>query len=156
MKLDKQILDLKSKYSELNQKLMNSENLDNKQIIQINKDLSKLHPIIELSNTIEKLENEIRGYKDILENENDEDLRDIAKVELPDFEKELDQKNKDLLIALLPKDEADEKNVILEIRAGTGGDEAALFPCCTNLRTLCVHMKMGTTQLHSCYLMSQR
>ena len=127
MKLDKQILDLKSKYSELNQKLMNSENLDNKQIIQINKDLSKLHPIIELSNTIEKLENEIRGYKDILENENDEDLRDIAKVELPDFEKELDQKNKDLLIALLPKDEADEKNVILEIRAGTGGDEAALF-----------------------------
>ena len=42
MKLDKQILDLKSKYSELNQQLMNSENLDNKQIIQINKDLSKL------------------------------------------------------------------------------------------------------------------
>ena len=66
MKLDKQILDLKSKYSELNQKLMNSENLDNKQIIQINKDLSKLQPIIELSDAIEKLENEIRGYKDIL------------------------------------------------------------------------------------------
>ena len=54
MKLDKQILDLKSKYSELNQKLMNSENLDNKQIIQINKDLSKLQPIIELSDAIEK------------------------------------------------------------------------------------------------------
>ena len=44
-----------------------------------------------------------------------------------DFEKELEQNNKDLLVALLPKDEADEKNVILEIRAGTGGDEAALF-----------------------------
>ena len=127
MKLDKQILDLKSKYSELNQKLMNSENLDNKQIIQINKDLSKLHPIIELSNTIEKLENEIRGYKDILENENDEDLRDIAKVELPDFEIELDQKNNELIIAFLPKDEADENNVIIEIRAGTVGEEAAVF-----------------------------
>ena len=92
MKLDKQILDLKSKYSELNQKLMNSESLDNKQIIQINKDLSKLQPIIELSNMIEKLENDIKGYKDILENENDEDLRDLAKSELPDFEKELEKK----------------------------------------------------------------
>ena len=78
--------------------------------IQINKDLSKLQPIIELSDAIEKLENEIRGYKDILENENDEDLRDLAKSELPDFEKELEQNNKDLLVALLPKDEADEKN----------------------------------------------
>ena len=54
-------------------------------------------------------------------------LRDIAKIELPIFEKDLETKNKELLIALLPKDDADEKNVILEIRAGTGGDEAALF-----------------------------
>jgi peptide chain release factor 1 len=93
----------------------------------INKDLSKLEPIITLSNMIEKIENEIIGYKDILENENDEELRDIAKIELPIFEKDLETKNKELLIALLPKDDADEKNVILEIRAGTGGDEAALF-----------------------------
>ena len=106
---------------------MNSENLDNKKIIMINKDLFKLEPIITLSNMIEKIENEIIGYKDILENENDEELRDIAKIELPIFEKDLETKNKELLIALLPKDDADEKNVILEIRAGTGGDEAALF-----------------------------
>ena len=106
---------------------MNSENLDNKKIIMINKDISKLEPIITLSNMIEKIENEIIGYKDILENENDEELRDIAKIELPIFEKDLETKNKELLIALLPKDDADEKNVILEIRAGTGGDEAALF-----------------------------
>jgi peptide chain release factor 1 len=127
MKLDKQILDLKSKYSELNQKLMNSENLDNKQIIQINKDLSKLEPIITLSNVIKNLNKEIKDYKEILENESDEDLRDLAKQELPIFEKDLETKNKELLIALLPRDEADDKNVILEIRAGTGGDEAALF-----------------------------
>ena len=127
MKLDKQILELKNKFNHLNEQLMNSENLDNKKIIMINKDLSKLEPIITLSNMIEKIENEIIGYKDILENENDEDLRDIAKIELPIFEKDLETKNKELLIALLPKDDADEKNVILEIRAGTGGDEAALF-----------------------------
>ena len=127
MKLDKQIQDLKKKYSDLSQKLMNSENLDNKKIIQLNKDLSKLEPIIDLTNSIEKLNNEIKGYKDILENENDGELRDIAKSELPSYEKELELKNKELLIALLPKDDADEKNVILEIRAGTGGEEAALF-----------------------------
>ena len=56
MKLDKQITDLKKKYDQLNGKLLDSHNLDNKQIIQINKDISKLEPIITLSNTIEELE----------------------------------------------------------------------------------------------------
>ncbi len=127
MKLDKQINDLKSKFDNLNEKLLNSQNLDNKEIIQINKDLSKLEPIITLSNVIKNLNKEIKDYKEILENESDEDLRDLAKQELPIFEKDLETKNKELLIALLPRDEADDKNVILEIRAGTGGDEAALF-----------------------------
>jgi peptide chain release factor 1 len=127
MKLDKQINDLKSKFDHLNEKLLNSQNLDNKEIIQINKDLSKLEPIITLSNVIKNLNKEIKDYKEILENERDEDLRDLAKQELPIFEKDLETKNKELLIALLPRDEADDKNVILEIRAGTGGDEAALF-----------------------------
>ncbi len=127
MKLDKQISDLRVKFTNLNEKLIHSEKLDNKQIIQINKDLSKLEPIISLSDEIDNISKEIKEYKFILENENDEDLRDLAKQELPIFEKNLELKNKELLIALLPKDEADEKNVILEIRAGTGGDEAALF-----------------------------
>ena len=127
MKLDKQINDLKSKFDHLNEKLLNSQNLDNKEIIQINKDLSKLEPIITLSNVIKNLNKEIKDYKEILENESDEELRDLAKQELPIFEKDLETKNKQLLIALLPRDEADDKNVILEIRAGTGGDEAALF-----------------------------
>ena len=127
MKLDKQINELKNKYDQLNEKLLNWQNLDNKEIIQINKDLSKLEPIISLNNLIKNLDKEIKGYKEILENESDEDLRDLAKQELPVYEKDLEIKNKELLIALLPKDEADDKNVILEIRAGTGGDEAALF-----------------------------
>ena len=88
MKLDKQITDLKKKYDQLNDKLLDSHNLDNKQIIQINKDISKLEPIITLSNTIEELDKEIKDYKDILENESDEDLRNIANQELPVFEKD--------------------------------------------------------------------
>jgi len=73
------------------------------------------------------LEKEIIGYKDILENEKDEELRDMVKKELPEYENLFEEQNKELMLALLPKDEADEKNVILEIRAGTGGDEAAFI-----------------------------
>ena len=118
MKLDSQIEDLKIKFKSLNDQLLNSENLDNKELIQINKELSKLEPVINIANEIQRLEKEIIGYKDILENEKDE---------LPEYENLFEEKNKELMLALLPKDEADEKNVILEIRAGTGGDEAALF-----------------------------
>ena len=82
MKLDKQILELKNKFNNLNEQLMNSENLDNKKIIRINKDLSKLEPIITLSNIIEKIEKEIIGHKDILENENDEELRAVSYTHL--------------------------------------------------------------------------
>ena len=127
MKLDNQIVDLKIKFKSLNDQLLNSENLENKEIIKINKELSKLEPIISIVNEIERIQNEIIGYKELLENEKDEELRDIVKKELPEYEILLEDNNKELMLALLPKDEADEKNVILEIRAGTGGDEAALF-----------------------------
>ena len=127
MKLDSQIEDLKIKFKSLNDQLLNSENLGNKEIIQINKELSKLEPVINIANEIQRLEKEIIGYKDILENEKDEELRDMVKKELPEYENLFEEQNKELMLALLPKDETDEKNVILEIRAGTGGDEAALF-----------------------------
>ena len=127
MKLDNQIVDLKIKFKSLNDQLLNSENLENKEIIKINKELSKLEPIISIVNEIERIQNEIIGYKELLENEKDEELRDIVKKELPEYEILLEDNNKELMLALLPKDDADEKNAILEIRAGTGGDEAALF-----------------------------
>ena len=73
MKLDSQIEDLKIKFKSLNDQLLNSENLGNKEIIQINKELSKLEPVINIANEIQRLEKEIIGYKDILENEKDEE-----------------------------------------------------------------------------------
>ena len=66
MKLDKQINDLKSKFDHLNEKLLNSQNLDNKEIIQINKDLSKLEPIITLSNVIKNLNRRLKITKKFL------------------------------------------------------------------------------------------
>ncbi len=127
MKLDSQIEDLKKKFKSLNDQLLKSENIENKALIQINKEVSKLEPVITIVIEIERIQHEIAGYKDILENEKDEELRDMVKKELPEYEVLFEEKNNELMLALLPKDEADEKNAILEIRAGTGGDEAALF-----------------------------
>ena len=73
MKLDNQIVELKIKFKSLNDQLLNSENLENKEIIKINKELSKLEPIISIVNEIERIQNEIIGYKELLENEKDEE-----------------------------------------------------------------------------------
>ena len=63
----------------------------------------------------------------ILDEENDEEMRELAKEELSDAKKQIEALEQELKILLLPKDPNDDKNIILEIRAGAGGDEAALF-----------------------------
>ena len=63
----------------------------------------------------------------MLEEENDEEMREMAKEELSDAKKRIEELEHELKILLLPKDPNDDKNIILEIRAGAGGDEAALF-----------------------------
>ena len=70
---------------------------------------------------------DINGAKDLLENEKDEDLRDMAKEELTDLQPKQIQAEEDLKELLIPKDPNDSRNVILEIRGGTGGDEASIF-----------------------------
>ena len=60
-------------------------------------------------------------------NSNDEDMRELAKMELPELEEKKDALEKKLTKLLIPKDPQDDKNAVLEIRAGTGGDEASLF-----------------------------
>ncbi|MDO4395986.1 MAG: peptide chain release factor 1, partial [Clostridia bacterium] len=65
--------------------------------------------------------------KEIVEMESDEEMRDLAKMEISELEDQIEKNEDELKILLLPKDPNDEKNVILEVRAGTGGEEAALF-----------------------------
>ena len=67
------------------------------------------------------------GSKEIFEMEDDEELREMAREEIKELEAGIEKSQEELKILLLPKDPNDEKNVILEVRAGTGGDEAALF-----------------------------
>jgi len=91
------------------------------------KEHADLSPVVKKYDEYVKAIDDINGAKEIISNETDEDLRSLAKEELSDLEKNLEVIIDELKILLLPKDPNDDKNVIVEIRGGAGGDEAALF-----------------------------
>ena len=91
------------------------------------KDMGEMEPIVKKYEEYKKAKDELTMAKEILETENDEELRDLAKLEVNDNEEKIEVLSDELRILLIPKDPNDDKNVILEIRAGTGGEEAALF-----------------------------
>ena len=91
------------------------------------KEQSDLTPIVEAYKEYKKCKQTIEESLAMLEEESDEDMRDMLKEELNDAKKRVEELEQDLKILLLPKDPNDDKNVIVEIRAGAGGDEAALF-----------------------------
>ena len=91
------------------------------------KDQSDLTPIVEAYKEYTKCRQDIEDSLSMLEEESDEDMREMLKDELNASKKRVEELEKELKILLLPKDPNDDKNVIVEIRAGAGGDEAALF-----------------------------
>ncbi|MCM1160133.1 MAG: peptide chain release factor 1 [Roseburia sp.] len=91
------------------------------------KEQSDLTPIVEAYKEYKKCKGDIEDSLSMLEEETDEDMREMLKEELNDAKKRVDELEQELKILLLPKDPNDDKNVIVEIRAGAGGDEAALF-----------------------------
>lgn len=94
---------------------------------QMMKELSDLEKIVVVYRDFKKTKGDLEGNRSILGSESDEELRQMAKEEISGLEKRLSQLEDELKILLLPKDPNDEKNIILEIRAGAGGDEASLF-----------------------------
>ena len=91
------------------------------------KEQSDLTPIVEAYKEYKKSKQDIADSLEMLEAESDEDMREMLKEELNDAKKRVEELEEKLKILLLPKDPNDDKNVIVEIRAGAGGDEAALF-----------------------------
>ena len=91
------------------------------------KEQSDLTPIVEAYKEYKKSKQDIADSLEMLEAENDDDMREMLKEELNDAKKRVEELEDKLKILLLPKDPNDDKNVIVEIRAGAGGDEAALF-----------------------------
>jgi peptide chain release factor 1 len=94
---------------------------------EINTERSNIEPIVIKFREYKKVVADIEGNKDIIHNEKDEEMREMAKEELADLESRLPGIEHELKLLLLPKDPNDERNVILEVRAGAGGDEASIF-----------------------------
>tara|TARA_Y100001958_G_C21242301_1_gene570586 strand:+ start:789 stop:1865 length:1077 start_codon:yes stop_codon:yes gene_type:complete len=121
------VFDIINKHSELEKELASS-NVDNKVFAQKSKDYSNLSEIIKYAleyTNFDKSKNDLE--KIILDKNSEEDIIELAKFELQELIKKHEKNEIKLKIFLLPKDEADTKNAILEIRAGTGGLEASLF-----------------------------
>jgi peptide chain release factor 1 len=107
--------------------LSSSKALNAEEITKISKELSELTPIAEKVLELRSMENELNEAKSMLSDNTDDELEVLIKSEINDLSNRLPILKNELQRLLLPRDEADEKNAILEVRAGTGGDEAALF-----------------------------
>ena len=116
------------KYEEMSLKVSDPEIINNQPVWQkYIKDMSEMEPIVKKYAEYKKAKEELKDAKEIVEQESDEEMRDLAKMEISELEEQIARNEDELKILLLPKDPNDEKNVILEVRAGTGGEEAALF-----------------------------
>ena len=119
---------LKEKYADLARQIADPETMsDMKRYVQLNKDYKELEPIIEAGARYKKMIDDLAGAKDILINEKDEDLREMAREEAAGIEEALPKMEEDIRIMLIPADPQDSRNAIMEIRGGAGGDEAAIF-----------------------------
>lgn len=125
--LDK-LREIAMRWEDIGEQLGNPEvAADMKKFVQLNKDYKELEPIAEAYKKYKNLVGNIESAKEILETEKDEEMRDLAKEELATSEEELVTMEEEIKLLLVPKDPEDRKPAIVEVRAGTGGDEASIF-----------------------------
>ena len=118
---------IKAKFDDIGVALTNPEVVsDNKRFSQLSKEYRSLEKIVNASNQYRRLLSDLEFNREALMGD-DEELRELAKMETADLESQKEELEKQIRNMLIPKDPQDEKNAILEIRAGTGGDEASLF-----------------------------
>ena len=115
------------KYEELSLKVSDPDIINNQKLWQKHiKEMGEMEPIVNKYREYKKAKEAVAEAKEMLDS-GDEELRELAKMEIAEYEDQIPEMEEQLKILLLPKDPNDEKNVILEVRAGTGGEEAALF-----------------------------
>ncbi|MFR2712996.1 MAG: peptide chain release factor 1 [Pilosibacter sp.] len=120
--------DMLRHYEELMLELNNpSVAEDQRKFRKLMKEQADLAPIVDAYKQYKQAQQDVEDSLALLDEESDEEMKELAKEELADAKKRIEELEQELKILLLPKDPNDEKNVIVEIRAGAGGDEAALF-----------------------------
>ncbi|MBR0373075.1 MAG: peptide chain release factor 1 [Mogibacterium sp.] len=116
------------KYDELSGKVADPAIISNQpEWRRLMKEMGELEPIVKEYKAYKQAKQDLDDAREIFETEDDEEMREMAREEIRDLEGRIAQSEQTLKVLLLPKDPNDDKNVILEVRAGTGGEEAALF-----------------------------
>jgi peptide chain release factor 1 len=119
---------IETRYAELTQQLSSPELLSNPSAYgKAAKQHRTLGEVVQKYQQWKGLKAELAGARELFDTSDDEEMREMARLELETLQSKLDEADRELKLLLIPSDPNDEKNVILEIRAGTGGDEATLF-----------------------------
>ncbi|NLX61171.1 MAG: peptide chain release factor 1 [Tissierellia bacterium] len=119
---------IESKYEELSKKIIDPEVIsDTNEWQRLAKEHAEIEPIVLKYREYTKVKNTLEEDKELLKEKLDDEMKELLKEDIAENEKKLEELEMELKILLLPKDPNDEKNVIVEIRAGAGGDEAGLF-----------------------------
>jgi peptide chain release factor 1 len=128
MDLLEKLNSIKHKYDRITQQLSDPDLMnDREKVVALSRERSDLTPLIEVYDRYVSIIKNIEGNKEIIESGLDAELTDMAESELEDLREKKEQLEDEIKVLLLPKDPNDNKDVIMEIRAGTGGEEAALF-----------------------------
>ena len=127
-KLLEKVLSLQDKFASLQEQLSSPDVMsDMKKYVQLNKDYKELEPIIKAGLDYKKKLENLASAKDVLMNESDAELKEMAREEINEIEGEIPGIEQNIKLLLIPADPDDGKNALVEIRGGTGGDEAAIF-----------------------------
>ena len=119
---------MEQKYEEISQKLSDPSVIsDNKLYSQLMREFKNMTPIIEKFREYKKAQESLNEAQEILNSSDDKDFREMAQAEYEESKEKISSCTEELKILLLPKDPNDDKNVIIEIRGGAGGEEASLF-----------------------------
>lgn len=124
MEFEEKLENIIKQYQELESQISDPSSMNQQKFAQLSKEYSDRGPVVGLAREYLVVFKEQDGLKEML---GDPEMKDMAEEELYNLSKKLPELKREIQVAMLPKDEADAKNAILEIRAGTGGDEAALF-----------------------------
>ena len=127
MDLAEKLSNVVNRYDEINA-LISSPDCSPEDMVRMNKELSELTPVVEAIKNYTRVAQNFKDAKAMMDDSSlDKEMRDMAEAEYYDLKDKLPAMEREIKILLLPKNEEDEKNAILEVRAGTGGDEAALI-----------------------------
>ena len=119
---------IKEKWLDIELQLNDPKNIsDQKLFVQLNRTYRELQKVVEAFEKYKLILSNIENSRSIIETEKDDELKQMAKSELETLEEEQVKMEEEIRLLLLPKDPTDAKDAVIEIRAGTGGDEASLF-----------------------------